>query len=125
MDAAAKPGRLRRHDRLKVTEVSSAAVAAFLAVILRSVFCDEGSPSCPDFNTEARVCTYMPSHPRVIMHRFRLKTRRQSGWEGVAMHHAVGQALQIPVDTTREILITASAIRNRRNSIKTKVRHGF
>jgi hypothetical protein len=89
MDAAAKPGRLRQHDRLKVTEVSSAAVAAPLAVILRSVFCDEGSPSCPDFNTEARVCTYMPSHHRVIMHRFRLKTRRGSGQEGVTMHHAV------------------------------------
>jgi hypothetical protein len=83
-------------------------------------------PHQPEKNPlSASVCTYTPSNHRVIMHRFRLKKGRQSGQEGATMHHAVRPALQIPVDTTPEILITASAIRNPRNSIKTKSRHDF
>jgi hypothetical protein len=41
------------------------------------------------------------------------------------MHHAVPNALPIPKKMTLSFLITASAIRNRRNSLKTKDRHAF
>jgi hypothetical protein len=71
------------------------------------------------------VYTYMPSHHRVIMHRFRLNTGRQSGQEGATMNQDVADTLQSQLIHHPEFLITQSAIRNRPNPLKIKGRHDF
>jgi len=71
------------------------------------------------------VCTFMSSNHRVIMHRFHLKTRRQSGQEGTSVHHSIPNALPVQLIHHPKFLITQSAIRNHRKPLKTKDRHAF